>query len=632
MRQTASESRSPPTGPESAVGPSTTTDAYAQIAACARGANSPEELYLGALRHIAATFDSPYAAIYIRDGSRVVDDSWHGGSADPAFWKSHLQRFLTESLAEGKPRAHLLNPKRGATKIAFLSAPVVGTAGASIGAIALVVVRKDQVDVVRKLSILESLTRFMCYAADTPIRDKVVQPASDTAAPNQALARSGRFSTPEELAFAITNHLRNKLGCEQVAMGLVLHRRVHILSVSGMDRIVTRSDGVRRMRAAMDECLDAGSPVVCQEESSWASDSPASGHRLHKQWRAAAKGDAVASIPLRVDDRTVAVLSVRKRSGDAFNNDQIEDIRKHVEPFAPALLLTRKASRGLWTHACDSVVELARRCTSPERTAAKLTGVLVLAAALWFMFGTIHYQVTTPCAIIAAHGRHITVPFDGVLESAAAMVGDRVRAGQVLCRMDAADLEHLRAELTAEIAVLEREKDRAMAEDVPVEFQLAMANQRLARAKLDSLERRIERATVVSPIDGIIIAGDLSQRIGASLTKGDALFEVAPLNRYRLELRIAERDTDDVEQGMSGRFAVQARPEQAFSFRVMRVRPRAEVRRDKNVFIAEAEMASPFNWLRPGMEGVARVDVGKRAVWWVVLHRVIDTLRMTFWL
>ena len=95
-----------------------------------------------------------------------------------------------------------------------------------------------------------------------------------------------------------------------------------------------------------------------------------------------------------------------------------------------------------------------------------------------------------------------------------------------------------RAEIIAEIAVLEREKDRALAGASPVDFQLALANQKLARTKLNSLEARIDRATVVSPLDGVVIAGDLRQKVGAVLVKGEPLFEIGPLSSCILQLQI----------------------------------------------------------------------------------------------
>jgi multidrug efflux pump subunit AcrA (membrane-fusion protein) len=269
------------------------------------------------------------------------------------------------------------------------------------------------------------------------------------------------------------------------------------------------------------------------------------------------------------------------------------------------------------------------------------------------------YELTVPCSVVPAQLRHVTVPFDGVLLSATALQGDRVRKGDALCEMDHRELDQQRAELLAEIAVLEHEKDRAMAESTPVELQLALARQRLARAKLDIVNARLEQACVRSPIDGVIASGDLRKRVGAVVTRGEPLFEVAPLDRtikgssaWLLELQVPEAEADELPHQcgsvinqwspsgagrtspvlyLTGSFAPHARPEESQAFRIKRVRPQAEVHDQKNVIVAEAEIDLPYAWMRPGMEGVARVNVGRRPVWWVALHGAIEYVQLHLW-
>ncbi|MEE9296906.1 MAG: HlyD family efflux transporter periplasmic adaptor subunit [Phycisphaerae bacterium] len=621
----------------------TRSDPFSEIASLARTASSRKELLVRAFRQIAECLGSAYAAISVREGATVIEEHWHSGPTDPKFWRGTIERFLTESLGEGIARAELLNPKKGSTRVALLSAPVTDASGAVIGCIALVVTREGEADAMHRLALLESLTRFMSFVVEHAEAAGIAQSRSAAAAPDQSLARSSGFKTPEELAFAMTNNLRNKIGAEQVALGLVSHRRVNILSVSGLDSVATRSQGIRHLRAAMEECLDVDQPIVCQAESSWSCEIYSSGHWLHKQWHASAKGAAVASIPLHAEGRVAAVLSFRRRADETVTSELIEEIRKRAEPFAPSLLLIRDANRGLWQHAVDSAGNAVRAITKPGRVTARVIAVLTVIAACWFAFGSMTYELTVPCRIVAAQSRHATAPFDGVLEFVAVVEGDRVVSGQTLCRFDRRPLEQARAEIIAEIAVLEREKDRALAGASPVDFQLALANQKLARTRLNSLEARMDRATVVSPLDGVVIAGDLRQKVGAVLVKGEPLFEIAPLSSCILQLQIPQRDVDDVAQNMSGEFAVHARPEQAQPMHIIRVKPSAEVTGQKTVYVAEAVMdlnredpslalTALREWMRPGMEGVAKVQVGRRPVWWVAFHRMIDYLRMNVWL
>ena len=61
---------------------------------------------------------------------------------------------------------------------------------------------------------------------------------------------------------------------------------------------------------------------------------------------------------------------------------------------------------------------------------------------------------------------------------------------------------------------------------------------------------------MTAPFDGIIVSGDLSQSLGSPVERGQVLFEVAPLDGYRIVLRVDERDIPYVALGQRGELAV----------------------------------------------------------------------------
>lgn len=614
-------------------------DVYAALADLARKSAAPAPFLAGVLRVLGRHFNSPYAAIHVRYAAEVVQDDWHTGSTDPAFWKAGLQQFLTESLVENTSRAKLLRGKRDGTTVAFLATPVLSPTGQSIGSIAMVVGPLAQEDIRCRLLALESLARFASYTAgfldDTGKSDALGGRHGGSASrgsPGQALARAARFRTPVELAFALTNDLCNRMGCEQVALGLVAGRRVRVLSISGLDTVRHQSPGVVHLRGAMEECLDAAEALVFQRGDGWASEQVSTGHRLHKQWHAAVQGDAVASLPLFLDGAPFAILSMRRRADQPFKSTELHETRARVEPLMPALHLTRQASRNLLQHAADGIRAGVATLTQPGRWMTRLLTALALVGLWTFLFGTLNYQLTVPCVVTPNQLRHTAVPFDAVIASAAVIEGDRVAQGDVLCEMDHRDLDQQRAELLAELAVGERAIDRARAQDEPVEVQLAQANRELTRAKLDIINRRIEQATVRAPIDGVIVSGDLRKRIGSVVTRGEPLFAIAPLTGWTLELAVPEAASADLAPNLSGYFASYARPDRTRAFRIDRIHAEAQTRHEKNVYIAEADIDAADAWLRPGMEGVAKVRVGQKRIWWITLHRAIDYLRLHLWL
>ena len=63
-----------------------------------------------------------------------------------------------------------------------------------------------------------------------------------------------------------------------------------------------------------------------------------------------------------------------------------------------------------------------------------------------------------------------------------------------------------------------------------------------------------------------------------------------------------------------------------------RIKPLPELKAGKSVYVAEADLTENAAWLRPGMEGSARINLGDRSVWWVMSHRMVNYFRMNFWL
>ena len=63
-----------------------------------------------------------------------------------------------------------------------------------------------------------------------------------------------------------------------------------------------------------------------------------------------------------------------------------------------------------------------------------------------------------------------------------------------------------------------------------------------AEAQIALLDEQLARTKVVAPFNGVIMKGDLSQSLGSPVEHGQVLFEVAPLESYRVIVQVDERD------------------------------------------------------------------------------------------
>jgi multidrug efflux pump subunit AcrA (membrane-fusion protein) len=140
---------------------------------------------------------------------------------------------------------------------------------------------------------------------------------------------------------------------------------------------------------------------------------------------------------------------------------------------------------------------------------------------------------------------------------------------------------------------------------------------------------------VTAPFDAVVVQGDLSQQLGSPVEQGKVLFELAPLDAWRVILKVDERDIAHVRQGQAGELVLTSLPGQLFPLTVRRITPVSVAEEGRNYFRVEAELQTdagqPAPPMRPGMEGVGKVDAGHRSLLWIWTHRFTDWLRLKSW-
>ena len=109
-----------------------------------------------------------------------------------------------------------------------------------------------------------------------------------------------------------------------------------------------------------------------------------------------------------------------------------------------------------------------------------------------------------------------------------------------------------------------------------------------AAAQLALIEEQLARIEMIAPFDGIIVSGDLSQKLGAPVERGQVLFEIAPLDGFRIALQVEEHDFADVALGQHGELAVASIPRERFPFTVTKVTAVNSAKDGHNRFRVEA--------------------------------------------
>ncbi len=294
--------------------------------------------------------------------------------------------------------------------------------------------------------------------------------------------------------------------------------------------------------------------------------------------------------------------------------------------------------------------------------------LLLIAAGLYFWQarqqanGQPSY-VTTP---LAKGSLTLTVSANGTLQPTRSMnvgselsgtvkrvlvdVNDRVKAGQVLVELDTskfsdqvtrsraslAAAQALQAQAAATVAEAQatlarfEEVARLSGGKVPSATELdtaraavaralageasAGANVAVARASLSTDETNLSKASIRSPIDGVVLSRsvDPGNAVAASLQAVTLLSVAENLSQLQLEASVDEADVGTVKVGQQASFTVSAYPARRFPATIQRVAFGSTTSNNVVTYVSTLAVDNSDLSLRPGMTAVATIVATER--------------------
>ena len=421
---------------------------------------------------------------------------------------------------------------------------------------------------------------------------------------------------------ALVLHLASGLQCDRVALGLRRHTRsdLEVLAVSDLPRLSDAAELVRDLHAAMQEAAAS----ACTLTHPARRHGPMQAGLAHVQLSRAMGACAVCTVPLGGDGLVLGALTLQRDLGAPFRTEEILRLEQAATYLTPLLrlYLTRSPRRGPTALvAWPGWLEPLRRHLWP----VALGGLLVLGLL------PVQREVVAPTRVQGLHERQMVAPRDGFISVVYARPGAQVQSGQSLIDLDGEQASNELRSAEAALAQAESAVNEALARHDQAQIVVQMAKVDEARARADLARRDLERGRLLAPLTGVVVSGDLSRSVGAPVKRGEVMMTVAPVDGFRLVLWVDERDVAGVQVGTIGALRVAARPGQALPMTVTRITPVARIRDGRNGFEVEGALVSNAATLRPGFEGVTRLDTGRHPLAVDLFGRLFDWLRMGWW-
>ena len=210
---------------------------------------------------------------------------------------------------------------------------------------------------------------------------------------------------------------------------------------------------------------------------------------------------------------------------------------------------------------------------------------------------------------------------------------DHVKKGQVLLRLDPANLQARLRQAKAQVAAseaslvlaratFERNQKLVAAGFISAltldqgkrEVDAATANVELGRAQVESAQTDLDNSVIRSPIDGVVIRRntDVGQTVAASFQTPDLYLLARDLRQMVIQTNVSEADVGLIKAGQVVHFTVDAYPEREFEGVVQQFRLNSASTQGVVTYTIIVDVANPEELLKPGMTAQTRIVVSTK--------------------
>ena len=258
--------------------------------------------------------------------------------------------------------------------------------------------------------------------------------------------------------------------------------------------------------------------------------------------------------------------------------------------------------------------------------------------------GSLKVIVTATGSVQPTNQVEVSSELSGIVRKVLVDYNTPVKVGEVMAELDTdklkATVDSSRAKLTAakakvaeaEATVSEKEEDynrksRLVEKQITSTFDFeaakaayrravaalesARADVGVAQADLDLNETNLAKATIRSPINGVILSRDVEPgQTVASTLQAPVLFSIAEdLAQMEIQVDVDEADVGKVKEGQKAVFTVDAYPDRVFEAEIRQLRMGSETVQNVVTYKAVLTTDNTELLLRPGMTATAEITV-----------------------
>ena len=439
------------------------------------------------------------------------------------------------------------------------------------------------------------------------------------------LAACFEQSSYQQGLIRMVTELTREFNCERVAFAEFRYHHCHVVALSNSSSFDDRSNLVRKIADAMDEAVEQDSAIVFPDPDTKQI------QRAHQDLARKFGAGSLCSIPLIHDQEVFGAVTLLRSEEIPFDSETLDLCQQVLSLITPFLSLKRDDEKSLIRKIGVRLKKRLGDFFGFKNLVLKLfaiTAVIVLSLTVLIKND---FRVSADAILEGRIQRVVAAPISGYLLSASVRAGDTVRKGDVMASLDDAELKLELTKNSGQLQKARRQYRQAQSERDLVNIRVIREQINQTKAEIALIRQQLASIRLIAPFDGVVIEGDLSQLLGSPVERGDTLFKIAPLEGYRIILKVDESDISYISQGQKGTLVLSSVSDRSLPLTVERITTVAKADDGANIFRVEASLNNAPDLLRPGMEGIGKVNAGRARMIWIWTHEITDWLQLWIW-
>lgn len=316
------------------------------------------------------------------------------------------------------------------------------------------------------------------------------------------------------------------------------------------------------------------------------------------------------ALPLADEQGRLGVLAFESSDPDFLTELHLESIKLLAGQATVALRNATLFKEVPFIGLLEPMLQRKRRWLATAQRRRML--VLACLGAVLLLLVPVPLRLSGDALVGPSQTQSVRAEEDGVVSQVFVHEGETVPAGTALVQMADWTQRANLASVQARYNTAETEAARALVANDPTGAGVHQQEANYLRAEMTRTHEELARTTVLTVLPGTVTTPHTEDLVGRRVLAGDPLLEMVSTAEMMVDVAVSQSDVLMVRPDDEVRIKLDSLPLRTLQGRVVRVSNSAEVNGSDRVFYARVSVPNPQGRIRPGMQGLAKINVGLR--------------------